>query len=422
VEVPPVEYVTVDGCQVAYQVIGDGPALLGLKQVFASLDESWRRRSVQRMWHSLSQVSRHVWLDLPGLGASDPVPAEMRGDLDLFVAAALAVMDAAGMDRASVWSEHEQAAIAVRLAVEHPERVDRVMLSQPRVRWTSPYTPSQAAATLRRDWGRGRVVTQLDADPGEYERSSCSPTVAADVMLGLGAWDVWHLLPMLTQEVVVQHLDAEGLLETPYEETRAVADAIPNARFVSAKPTANYWGDGTWEAIVGFVAGDTPHDSGTRELLTVVFTDIVDSTRLLSERGDRAWREVLDFFDAAVADAATADGGRVANHTGDGQLVEAPSPGAALRIARAARDAMRAMQVEVRAGVHAGEVERRESGDIGGMAVHVGARIMGLAGPGEILVSRTVADLLTGSGTDLEDRGEHELKGVPGRWQVLAAL
>ena len=258
-----------------------------------------------------------------------------------------------------------------------------------------------------------------------YERSACTPQMASQIMRRNLEIDVRPLLGSITVPTLVMHCAGDPMV--PLAVGRYAGDHIPGATFVEI--------DGDFHAswrpedqskfaapIVGFLSQlgvEQPRPPSDRVLSTVLFTDIVGSTERLSGVGDHAWREILDRHDRIAADRVRGCGGNVVKTTGDGMLATFGGPSAAIEAARAVRDGVADLAIEIRAGVHTGEVELRD-GDVGGIAVHIGARIASLAGPGEVWVSRTVKDLVTGSGVEFEDRSEHELKGVPGSWQLYA--
>ena len=281
----------------------------------------------------------------------------------------------------------------------------------------------EASAELLRDWwGTGQVMANGSPNFSDdleflarFERMGARPGAAAAMFRNTPSIDVRPLLELITVPTLVVHSG-----DTPshsIEESRYLAEHIAGARFFAGTSSTFYWGGGVQEEMLAFATGTNL--VGQRDLATVLFTDVVDSTGSVVALGDAEWRQTLDFLDDVVATRAARAGGRVVKQTGDGHLVEFERPGDAVNAALAiCRDAP-SLGVRVRAGVHTGEIERRESGDIGGLSVHIAARVAALAGPGEVVVSRTVADLLGSGEHELQDRGEHELKGVPGRWQLF---
>jgi class 3 adenylate cyclase len=254
-----------------------------------------------------------------------------------------------------------------------------------------------------------------------YQRMGGSPGTAHALMEANAQIDVRHVLPHIQVPTLVVHRTDERVL--PVTHGRYLAEHIPGAQLLE-QPGDNHlpWlddADGLLDAIEEFVTGSRHHVDENRILATVLFTDIVDSTRHAAEAGDRHWRELLDAHDEISVSEVERFGGRRVKTTGDGMLAVFDGPARGVHCAEAVRDAVAEFGVEIRAGLHVGECELRDE-DVGGLAVHIGARVAGLARPGEILVSRTVRDLVAGSGLRFAERGEHELKGVPDRWPLYA--
>jgi class 3 adenylate cyclase len=281
----------------------------------------------------------------------------------------------------------------------------------------------ELADRTRAAWGSGRVlaaaVPHFADDPAfcaRFERMGARPSAAAALVRNLASTDVRPLLDKITAPTLVAY--SGDITSSTVEDSRELARQIPNARLFEGASSTFYWGGGAIEAIVGFIAGAT--SVGDRDLVTLLFTDVVDSTRAVVAAGDDEWRQTLNFLDDLVAARVSRAGGRVVKQTGDGHLIEFARPGDAVRAAIAICRAAPTLGVTLRAGVHTGEIERRENGDIGGLSVHIAARVAAVAGPGQVVVSRTVADLLGAAEHGLRDCGEHELKGVPGRWALFA--
>jgi class 3 adenylate cyclase len=418
---PPVRYARVGGEHVAYQVVGEGPQQgVALTSWVGAVDAVWEHPSHLRIWRSIWDAGRILQLDHRGVGASDAVPLERLGDIDEWVEDLLAVLDDAEMQEVGLMAEAEQVAVAVAASVRHPDRFSRLALVNDRG-WAAD--PSEAAVTaevFEDVWGTGQVlsvVPDFEVDfAARVERMAASPGVAAQLVRSVAAWDVGDLLPQVEAPTLVLHMHG-GLYDV--DRSRRIAAAIPGSDLVEKWPTSNWWGDGTFEAVVDFLFGEG-WEGGERDLAVLLFTDIVGSTERVHAVGDERWRRMLDVLDELAADRATRHRGRVVKQTGDGHLLEFVRPTDALAAAVEIRDGAQRLEVEVRAGVHLGEIERRDSGDVGGLAVHVAARIMAAAGPGEVLVSRSVSELATGAGNRFEDRGDHELKGVPTALRLFA--
>jgi class 3 adenylate cyclase len=373
---------------------------------------------------------RTIMLDHRGFGMSDTIAESRLGNLDDRIDDVLAVLDAVGVERVCVFGEGAGGPPAIKLAAEHPHRVEKLVLVNAGAKGArgdgyefgqSPEELAASAELLRDWWGTGQVMANGSPNfsddlefLGRFERMGASPGAAAAMFLNSPSIDVRPLLSLITVPTLVVHSG-----DTPshsIEESRYLAAHIAGARFFEGRSSTHYWGGGVQEEMISFASGADL--VGQRDLATVLFTDVVDSTGSVVALGDAEWRRTLDFLDDVVATRATRAGGRVVKQTGDGHLVEFERPGDAVNAALAiCRDAP-TLGVQVRAGVHTGEIERRESGDIGGLTVHIAARVAAIAGPGDVVVSRTVADLLGSGEHELQDRGEHALKGVPGRWQL----
>jgi class 3 adenylate cyclase len=232
----------------------------------------------------------------------------------------------------------------------------------------------------------------------------------------LASTDIRALLPRITVPTLVVH--SGDFTTASASDALDLAERIPDAKHVEGASSTFYWGGGVIDEIIEFVSGDST--AAVRDLATIMFTDVVDSTRSVVAVGDREWQRTLTFLDDLVASRIADCGGRVVKQTGDGHLIEFARPGDAVRAAVSLTSAAPALGLDIRAGIHTGEIERRENDDIGGLAVHIAARVTGKAGAGEIVATRTVAELLGASEYQLHDRGEHELKGVPGTWKLYA--
>jgi class 3 adenylate cyclase/pimeloyl-ACP methyl ester carboxylesterase len=420
---PPVEYARIGREHVAYQVVGDGPSDgIALTNWAGAVDAVWEHPSHLRIWRSIEHTTRVLQLDHRGVGASDSVPFERLADLDEWVEDLIACMDAAEMPSAGLMAESEQAAVAIAAAARYPERLTRLALVTPRAWFPADPEEGEALVAYIEDvWGSGRLSSRVpgfdETFAGAFERRAAGPGVAAQITRRTLGWDVRHLLAQVRQPVLVMHWRDQGL---PANASEALAATLPDATYVETTPTSNWWGDGTFETVVDFVLGGSWR-GGERDLATVVFTDIVGSTERMRAVGDDAWRRLLDTLDSLVAMRVARHEGRVVKQTGDGHLLEFARPTDALAAALAIRDGARTLEVPIRTGIHIGNIERRDMGDIGGLAVHVAARIMALAEEDEVLVSRPIADLAGGDGLCFENRGEHALKGVDGAWQLFGA-
>jgi class 3 adenylate cyclase len=420
----------VDGGQVAYQVAGSGPTLMLGFFHFAVIDVMWEEPSVVRFLDRLSAFTRQAWFDPRGAGSSGSLPSGGQRQMESVTDDLVTVLDALGEERCILLGIPAHPALV--FAATHPARTAALALFEPtaRVRSDDGYAGpdndqvERLLARLEREWGTG-VSTRLWWWGGDErlqrwyakcERLMYSPREAARVLRSVLDTDVRDVLATISAPtLVVAHQRSRSLSQSRY-----VAEHIAGARYVEV-PGGDYLSvtDDFVDAVEEFVTGRLPEVAVDRVLATVLFTDIVDSTAQAAALGDRAWRRVLDEHDAMVRRHLARFRGREIKTLGDGFLATFDGPARAIRCGCAIRDEARQLGIEVRAGLHTGEIELRAD-DIGGVAVNIGSRVAALAGPAEVVVSRTVTDLVAGSGIGFEDRGEHELKGVPGIWRLFA--
>jgi class 3 adenylate cyclase len=432
------------GLAIAYSALGSGsPELLWVPNFTSHVDALWIFDLAKPFLGGLSRIGRILQFDQPGTGASDRVAPDALPTMEQWMDDVRVVMDAEGVEKATLIAEDSGGPVALLFAATHPERVRSVVVINSYARmerapgypWGFP--PELRPKALKRwaeIWGTGRQLEMTApayaADPAMLrkwaiiERMSASPAMAAALFRMISAIDVRDVLPAVRVPVLVMHHRADPWIRV--EHGRYLAEHIPGAQYVELPGDAHYayaLGNVTnvMEHIAEFVTG-VPRivEDAERVLTTLLFTDIVDSTLRAVEMGDKAWRELLDRHDAIVKELVARYRGRIVKSTGDGSLVMFDGPARAVRCAGDIRAAMRTLGVVVRSGLHTGEVELRGD-DIGGVAVHVAARVEALAGPDEVLVSQTVKDLTIGSKIEYDERGEHELKGMPGRWRVYAA-
>jgi class 3 adenylate cyclase len=420
---------------IAYQVVGDGPRdVIFVPGWTSHVERGWEFPPFAHLLERLGSFSRLIVFDKRGTGLSDPVATvptlEDRMD-DLG-----ALMDAAGSERAVLFGECEGAPLSVLFAAAHPERTASLVLygTMPSVaddsddpRWIDD-TDGRLQDAID-NWGQGKTVALFAPSVADdesiramarFERASASPGMAGALLESLRDIDVATVAESVHVPTLVIHRRDDWV---PIGPARRLADLIPGARFVELEGSDHSLSVGNTEEVVGeieeFVTGARRPPEPTRALLTVLFTDIVGSTQLAAELTDAGWRELLDAHNRIVRRELDRHGGREIKTVGDGFLATFDGPARAVRCAEAITEAVRALDIEVRAGVHTGETELLGE-DIGGMAVHIGARVVARAGPGEVLVTRTVRDLVAGSGIAFDDRGKYELKGVPGEWDLLA--
>jgi class 3 adenylate cyclase len=437
---PETKYAKRDGVHVAYQVLGEGPPDLVLVSTwFSHLEARWDLPGFAYYLRRLASFSRLISFDKRGIGLSDPVSLERLPLLEEWMDDVRAVMDAVGSERAVVMGANEGSLMAALFAATYPERVSALVLANatPRPAWAPdhpwgvrPEISQALIETVDRTWGEGRTMAAVNPSIagdeeatqawGRFLRLAASPAVAAAVIRMIFELDVRAILPTIrVPTLVVSRRDNPLFLA---EAGRAVAELIPGARFV-AVPGADYGlavgdVDAVLDEVQEFVTGSRPEHDADRVLATVLFTDIVDSTARAAELGDRRWRALLDRHEEIAVREVAACGGVIASFTGDGLVARFDGPARAVRCALALRDELRALGLPIRAGLHTGEVELR-GGDVAGIAVHIAARVMALAEMHEVLVSRTVKDLVAGSGLAFHDRGAHRLKGVAEPWQVF---
>jgi class 3 adenylate cyclase len=438
---PETRYARLGEDRLAYQVLGEGPDLVLTMGAFGHVDLMWEDPGVALFLRRLASFSRLIYFDRRGTGASDPLPEKMPPPWEAYADEVTATMDAVGSRQAALMATTAEAGpMALFFAATRPERTSALVLGNASARYLADddypigFDPEYAEALIsgvEESWGTGsRLAEGIPSRAGDerfrrwmakVQRSIASPRTVHVFLRSMFEVDVRSLLPLVQAPTLVLHRRDFQLL--PIEHGRYLAEHIPNARLVEL-PGAD--GPLTWESpevtlghIEEFLTGVRGTVPATRVLATVLFTDIVASTERAAELGDRRWRELLQVHDDLGTRLVEQWGGRVVKSTGDGLLATFDGPGRAIAGAVALRDQLADIDVQIRAGLHAGEVELRGD-DVGGIAVHIAARIMAKAGPGEVVVSRTVRDLVAGSDRQLEDRGTHQLKGVAGDWQLFA--
>jgi len=423
---------------IAYQVVGEGPVDLVLVPGWVSNVELWwEDPGWSAFMQRLMSFSRLILFDKRGTGLSDRVSVNEMPTLEERMDDVRAVMDAVGSKSAFVVGLSEGGPMSVLFAASHPERTRALVLygSFPRIISAEGYpwgfAPEQVEPLLalaERSWGEGTFTASMFA-PGDearlaflarFEREGASPGAMIALVRMLVEIDVRDVLPLIAVPTLIVHRDGDAV--APIEGARYMAERIPDARLVELKgehSPVTWDTDAILDEIEEFVTGRRYERAPDRVFATVLFTDIVDSTARAVAMGDRHWAELLKGHNDKVRQQLQRFGGREVNTTGDGFLATFDGPARAIRCALATIEANHEIGLPLRAGLHTGECERRH-GDISGIAVHTGARVAALAGPGEVLVSRTVKDLVAGSGLEFEDRGCHTLKGVPDEWHIFA--
>ena len=423
----------------AYEVFGDGERdiLVTLGWV-ASFQSAWEDPEYARWLRRLGTFGRVIMWDKRGTGLSERLPVDRLPTLEERIDDMRVVMDAAGSERAVVMGFSEGAPLSAVFAATHPERSESLVLvgGFARMLYDDDYEwgaqPDGVAAFNRRmgeTWGDNAGLLKLWApsvanDPVAQENWNRMLVVGGTPATAI-AWlemiqhtDIRATLPAIRVPTLVLHRREDRLV--PVEHARYMAAAIPDARLVELERADHLWwigGEDILDEIESFLTGTTTAYEPDRVLATVMFTDIVDSTTRAADLGDRRWRDLVELHDRAVRNSLERFRGREVKALGDGFLATFDGPGRAIRCARTIREAVRSVGLEVRTGLHTGEIELNGE-DISGIAVNIGARVGAKASPGEVLVSQTVKDLVAGSGLDFTDRGEHDLKGVPGTWRL----
>jgi class 3 adenylate cyclase len=441
-QLPQTQYAKGPGGDIAYQVVGQGPIdLVVVPGWFSHVDMLWGHPGWASFIGDFASFSRVILYDKLGTGLSDPIDGvptlENRID-DL-----RAVMDAAGSTRAAMFGFSEGGPIAMLFSATYPERVSALVLygtyangsdeddgSPGRAKWLKLI---QAVRPSLNRWGEGLTVdwaapslqpsSRYRPGMGALERAGMSPKMARLTWEAvLTQVDVRDILSSVRVPTLVVHRRDEAI---PVEFAREIAAHIPSARLVELDGVDHLPAIGDIKSITGeveqFLTGHRHAPPPDRVLATVLFTDIVDSTRQAAELGDRGWRELLGRHDDLTREAIGRFQGREIKHTGDGFLATFDGPTRAVRCATTLAQCMPQIGIEIRSGLHTGECEVRGD-DIGGIAVHIGARIAALAKGREVLVSRTVKDLVNGSGITFQDRGTHVLKGIPAQWELYAPV
>jgi pimeloyl-ACP methyl ester carboxylesterase len=425
---------------IAYQVFGEGDLDLVVVPGFTShVELVWEHPPARRFLEGLGSFARVITFDRRGSGLSDPVDGAPT--LEQRMDDVRAIMDAAGVERAALLGISEGVPMSIVFAATYPDRVQALVCAGGMARSTAaedyPWAlPAEALLESGLElilpyWGQGSVLevaapSQADnpetrAFFGRMERMSASPAMMTSMAQMFLDIDVRDVVPSVHVPTLVIHRRYDRLVNV--RQGRWLAEHLPNAKLVELPGNDHipYYEnpEKTLGEVQEFLTGTRYAPEPQRTLATVLFTDIVDSTRTAAELGDQGWREVLEGHHSAVTDALGRFDGREVKSMGDGFLATFDGPGRAINCARAILDSGEPLGIRVRAGLHTGECEVMGD-DIGGMAVNIAARVSALAGPGEVLVSRTVKDLVVGSGIEFEDRGDHTLKGVPDTWHLHA--
>ena len=422
--------------RVAYRASAEGERdIVFVPNWFTNCEVFPELPSFQGWVEAMTTHGRLIFFDQPGTGASDPVAPNALPTLEQWADSITAVLDDLGINEAVLVAIDGALAPAALFAATHPSRTTALIVlegyADPLAERTEGPTPEEVTAAMVAMWGTGEYQHVLNPDMpwneevratwARGERLAASPATVALMFPLATELDIQAVLPTIRVPTLVVHHADDPFIPPVLGEY--VADHISGAKYVEL-PGRNLhhfvepWRD-SFQEIAEFLTGQHAVVADDRVLATVLFTDIVDSTRSAAEMGDRDWHALLDAHDAVVRAQLVRFRGREVNTSGDGFLAMFDGPQRAIRCAISIRDAVQALGIEVRAGLHTGECEIRGD-DIGGIAVHIGARVSALAGPNDVLVSSTLRDLGIGSGLEFDDRGAHQLKGVPGEWHLSA--
>jgi class 3 adenylate cyclase len=436
---PETKYLWLEQSRIAYQVIGQGPPdLVVTNGSFTHIDMMWDDPAIALMFRRFASFSRLIRFDRLGTGASDPAPLDPLPPWESYAEELAAVLDEVGSERAAILVSNDAASMAIYFAGAHPERTSALILFNSTAKYIAaddyPIGIPREVATALLDqldqlWGTEALTRLLIPSRADDERfcrwhaklvrSTASPRAAQAFLRAMFEIDARPLLPLIHAPTLVLHRTGYPLV--PVEHGRYLAEHIADAKLIEL-PGSD--GPLPWDAdltlvhVEEFLGGLRRPPAPARVLATVLFTDIVASTEEASRLGDRRWRALLDVHDELARRVVEEFQGQLIKTTGDGILATFDGPGRGIRCAAALRDELRAIGLQIRAGLHTGEVELRDD-DVGGIAVHIAARVMAEAGPGEVVTSRTVRDLVVGSDITMENRGRHRLKGVEGTWPLF---
>jgi class 3 adenylate cyclase len=442
-EIPSTHYVKSDDVHIAYQVIGEGTFdLLFVPGFVSNIETIWQSPEQSAFFRRLASFSRLILFDKRGTGMSDR--SSQIFTLEQRMHDVQAILDAVGSKRAALFGISEGGPMSLLYTATYPDRTSALVLygSYAKRSWAPDYPfgwKDEQWQTVLDDieyhWGSPQSLNiamrapSIAGDPhtaeriASYYRASASPGAAGAILRMNREIDVRIVLPATRVPTLILHRTAEHVIDVGH--ARYMAQHIPGAKLIElAGEDHQPWlgdRDTVLNEVEKFLTGKHQVLERERVLATVLFTDIQGSTERAAALGDHSWRELLEAFYAKVHEVLKQYRGREINTLGDGFLAAFDGPARAIRCAGAIRDAVRSLNLEVRCGLHTGECEV-VGNDLAGIAVHTGARVAGLAAPGEVLVSQTVRDLVAGSGLSFEDRGIHALKGVPNEWRLFRAV
>ena len=441
--IPATRYVKSDDVHVAYQVLGEGPLdLLWVPGFVSNVEAAWQLPEMAAFTRRLASFCRLIVFDKRGTGMSD------RGSqiftLEQRMHDVQAILDEIGSERAALLGVSEGGPMSLLYAASYPERTSALILygAYAKRSWAPDYPFgwkdeqwNRVLANMEQSWGTPQEIsismrapslmgkTSAAEQLASYFRAAASPGAAVAIMKMNREIDVRNVLPAIRTPTLILHRTSERVSEIGH--ARYMAEHIPDAKLVELPGIDHaYWTDGSdtiLDQIEQFLTGRRQTRQPNRVLATVLFADISGSTERAAKLGDNSWRELLEKFYLEVREVLREYRGREINTSGDGFLAAFDGPARAIRCAGAIGDAVRLLGLEVRCGLHTGECEI-VGADLAGIAVHIGARVASLAGPGEVLVSQTVRDLVAGSGLAFEARGTHVLKGVPSEWHLFRVV
>ncbi len=441
-ELPETRYAKSGDCHIAYQVVGKGPLDVVFIPGFVShVELAWEDPRLAYFYRRIASFARLILFDKRGTGMSDAVPLQHPPTLEQRMDDVRVVMDAAGSQRAALVGVSEGGPLNLLFAATYPERCVAMVIigSYARVAWaadhpfgTNPEVWHALLDRMEQGWGKGVLLSaaapSLAHDAAarswwaRFQRQACSPGATVGVMRMTYETDVRPILPSVRVPTLILHRTEDRMM--PVEHGRYLAQHIPAAQYVELPGTDHFFFTGDADAYLNrieeFLTGERHGGESDRVLATVLFVDIVGSTERAAEIGDARWHALLDSFYGAARHQLERFRGHEVDSAGDGFFATFDGPARAIRCGTAIGREVRRLGLEVRVGIHTGECE--VMGDkVGGIAVHIGARVAGQAEAGEVLVSGTVKDLVAGSGIVFTDRGAHVLKGVPGEWSLFAA-
>jgi class 3 adenylate cyclase len=431
-----------DGASIAYETIGNGPHpwLILESVVMSGSDSDGIHIPALEKWETrLRSFCREISFDYRGTGASDRGSQATRFSPERIIEDGIAVLDALGVERSAVFAEMDAGPIAVLMAATFPDRVSALVLSNTwaSARWAPDHVfgvtddvIEMMLEGLETYWGSGGGVDWIPTEAdnpdlrdqlARIERRAASPSVMAERARTVVDLDVRHVLSSIQAPTLVFHRTELPIIDVAH--AKELAERIPNARLIELPgQDMPLWPSNSalaLDEIEAFLTGIRPEPEPNRVLATILFTDIVGSTELAHQMGDAKWQALLALHYAISEQEIQRSLGRLINTTGDGVVATFDGPARAIRCARALQERLAGEGIQVRIGIHIGEVELRGQ-DVGGVAFHIAARVMAQATAGEIMCTRTVKDLVVGSGITFENKGDHELKGVPEKWQLFS--